>query len=260
MSTEAVKRQIVAELQLLALAFQFMTALPVRAPLSPTEMQVGQCIRYFPICGFVLGCITAIAGSILYHLLPAGVVAAILVILLALLTGGLHLDGLADACDGLPLPGNREDRLAIMRRSDIGSRGATGMVFLLLLKWVILAALLPAQFLPALPVALALARWTSVPAIVLFPYVRPHGMSAAFKRYGGVPELAISSGIAMLPAFSLWGSNAVWAFALAAVAITVAGKLALLRLGGMTGDIYGALNECTEVLLAACWLIIATHA
>lgn len=247
-----------AELQLLALAFQFMTALPVHAPLEPAERQIGQCIRYFPVCGFVLGGIAAIAGSILYSILPTGVVAAILVSLLALLTGGLHLDGLADACDGLPLPGNREDRLAVMRRSDIGTRGAIGMIFLLLVKWVILAALLPVQFLPALPVALTLARWTSVPAIVLFPYMRPHGMSAAFKRYGGSPELIISSVIAVVIAFGFWGSNASWGIAIATAAIVVAGRLALLRLGGMTGDMYGALNECTEVLLAACWLIIVT--
>lgn len=250
-----VLERLAGQVQLAALAFQFMTALPVKTPFQSTDVQVGRCIRYFPLCGFTLGVIAAATGFLLQIILPAPVVAALLVGLLALLTGGLHLDGLADSCDGLFHRGTPAERLARMKDSHLSALSALGLVLVLLLKWVAFSTLLATHAIWILPVAVTLARWTAVPAIVFFPYVRPQGMSASFKRYGGTVEVLIATAIAAGVAVPLWGLHGIVALAFAALLTTLTGTIAGKQINGMTGDIYGALNECSEVLLVGFWIV-----
>ena len=230
-------------------ALQFLTHLPTPAGLPVTGPALGRALGWFPAVGLLLGGLLAAADVALTVLLPRPLVDVFLLVLLALLTGGLHLDGFMDTCDGLFSLRGPADRLAIFRDSRVGSFGVVGAASLLLVQWTALGAL-PAPWRPAmLLVALALARWAMVYAIVAFPYGREMGLGRAFKEHAGGRALLAASLVAGAAALALLGLAGLAAFALAAGASWLFARYCLGRLPGLTGDTYGALNEVIEALL-----------
>src|SRR5678815_1688706 len=150
----------------LVAAFAFLTRLPVwRGPLRDEDL--GRSVSFFPLVGLVLGLgVTGLAAAVQGHL-PPGLIA----VLLAGLTGGLHLDGVADVFDALG--GGRRDRarmLEIMRDSRIGAHGAAALILLLLAKVAALAQVAAANDLVALLAFPTVARWLVGLLVVLFPY------------------------------------------------------------------------------------------
>jgi adenosylcobinamide-GDP ribazoletransferase len=239
----------------LVTAFGFLTRLPVW--LGPvTEMDLGRAVAFFPWVGLVLGFVTTglvqLAGQALSPLLTASLLAA----LLAALTGALHLDGLSDLFDGVGGGrGDREKMLAIMRDSRIGAHGATALVLCLVAKIAALAVVVERRDLLTLLAFPALARWAVAPLIVLFPYVRSEGLGRAFNGAAGVRELVLAS-VAIGALVLALGPRAGWQ-ALVALAVTLVVAFWMrARLGGLTGDVYGAAIELSElgVLLAGCML------
>jgi adenosylcobinamide-GDP ribazoletransferase len=234
-------------LRRISAAFQFLTRLPIPGP--PIEgAEMGRALAFFPLPGLTLGAIAAAAAWLLAPRLGAGVLAVLLVALLAWLTGGLHLDGLADVADGLGGGhGDRERTLAIMRDSRIGAFGATALALLLLLKVAAVGELLARGAAPwALLCAPTLARFLAVPLVVVFPYARPRGLGRAFHDGGGARELLVA--LALTALATAWiGARVLLP---SAAALAAAAALALLvhrRLGGLTGDAYGAAVELAEV-------------
>src|SRR3712207_6097161 len=156
------------------------TGLPIAGP------TLGRALGWFPAVGLLLGALLAAADLLLGRLLPRGLADVCVLVLLALLTGGLHLDGFMDTCDGLFSLRSPAERLAIFRDSRVGSFGVVGAATLLLLQWAALGALpgatAPLGPLPVPPRAamllatLVLARWAMVYAIVAFPYGRAEGL------------------------------------------------------------------------------------
>jgi adenosylcobinamide-GDP ribazoletransferase len=181
--------------------------------------------------------------------LPTLALAAVLVIALVILTGGLHLDGLMDSCDGLLGGRTPERRLEIMRDSRVGSFGVLGGICVLLLKFALFASINSRQLTLALFIVLPCARWAMVLALRLFPSARPTGLGATFRRSVTIPRLVFAGGISLLAALvagSLVG-GVLWI-----VTILVAALLGLWithLIGGLTGDSYGAIAEVTEVVL-----------
>ena len=236
-----------APLRHAAAAFQFLTRLPVPGP--PLDgKELGRALAWFPLPGLALGALAAglawLAGP---HLAP-GVLAVLVVALLAAVTGGLHLDGLADVADGLGGGhGDRERSLAIMRDSRIGAFGAAALVLALLLKVAAVLALLahgPAAW--ALLSAPMLARLLAVPLVVFFPYARPEGLGRPFHDGGGVRELVVA--LALTALVLPWFGVRVLLPSAAAVATAAAVAFWVRRrLGGLTGDVYGAAVELAEV-------------
>lgn len=223
----------------LAAAFSFLTRLPtVPRDLRPAE--IGRSIAFFPAAGLFLG-----AAATLTATLPAAptLVAIIIVALGAYLTGGLHLDGIADVADGLG--GGRGDRartLAIMRDSRIGAFGAIALALFLLAKVHATAAVLSARW--PLLVAPVVARAVASALIVTFPYARPDGLGRIFHAEGRIHHavfaLALTTPLIYLS--NLWLASALATLAALALAIHVA-----RRLGGLTGDVYGACIETAEL-------------
>jgi adenosylcobinamide-GDP ribazoletransferase len=241
-----------------AAALRFLTRLPVPL-LDPRASQgaaeLGRALAFFPLAGAALGAILAAAAWALAPHLAPGALAVLLVAALAALTGGLHLDGLADVADGLG--GGHGDpvrTLAIMRDSRIGAFGAAALALVLLLKVAALSELLGrGEAGWSLFCAATLARTAAVPLVVLFPYVRPEGLGRAFHDGGGPREVAIA---AVLGAAAVaWPG--VRAIAPAAASLATAALVALAvrrRLGGLTGDAYGAAIELAE----AAFLLVAS--
>lgn len=230
----------------LALAFRFLTRLPVPGPpVAPGDL--GGALAFFPLPGAVLGLLLLGAAELLEGRLAPGVTAALLVALLAWLTGGLHLDGAADTADGLS--GGRGDRgrtLEIMRDSRIGAHGAATVAALLVAKTAAVAELLGRGEAWALLAAPALARFAAVPLVVLFPYARPEGLGRSFHDGGGARELAVAAALALAILAPL-GPGAAPPAAAALAAALVLALLVRRRLGGLTGDVYGAAIELAEL-------------
>ncbi len=233
----------------LTVAFAFLTRLPVGFG-KAQDSDVGHAIAFFPVVGLALG-VALVAAAWLVSALPPTLAAVGLVALLAGATGGLHLDGLADVFDGLGgSHGDRERMLAIMRDSRIGAHGALALVLVVLAKVFALSVLLQRSEL--LPVLLfpAVARWAVVPLIVALPYVREVGLGKTFNDRGSAAEVAWATAVIVSMLLAAGSRTLLPAGAAFAVALGFAVWMRR-RLGGLTGDVYGATIELAEVAFLA---------
>ena len=231
----------------LLLALGFLTAIPVRTP-APQPGGLGRAAIWFPLVGILIGAVLAAANYLLTFLFQPLIVAALLVTLWAALTGGLHLDGFADCCDGLLATAPRERRLEIMRDPRLGSFGVIGLTLFLILK--VLALTFATLAAPLTHVLLliftpALARWLILP-VALQPPARPGGLGADFAA-GLSPIILGLAAIAPLGLILLGG----WRFVIAAIVahLIMLGIIVLARsrLGGVTGDVLGLTVELGEL-------------
>ncbi len=249
------------------MALSLFTVIPAGGGAELGEGDAAAAVLWMPAVGLLLGGIGA--GAILG--VGAGgasgprrlLGAALAVALLALLTGGLHLDGLADTADGLGSRRPAPQALDIMHRSDVGPMGVAALVLVLLIQVAALAAI-PRTSLAA--AALVLAAVTGRVAVVLAtgsPAARPGGFGALVAGQTTARDRVLS--VALLGGAVLAAGLAAggWAFAARGLAAALAGLLAgaLLqqfawrRLGGMTGDVFGAIVEVsTTAVLLACAL------
>ncbi len=231
---------------MLRLALSFLTTLPVRAPAGP-EGSLGRAAPWFPAVGALVGALLAVAWWGLSFAFPPTLSALLVVALWAALTGGLHLDGLADCGDGMLAAQPPERRLEIMRDPRLGTFGAISLVLYLLLKVFAVAALSqasPAGYVSLL-LAPALARWLLL-IVARQPSARPGGMGAAFSQ--GLTPGAIGVA-AVLPAILavLGGWQGLAAIVAAVLVAGVIMLAARARLGGVTGDVLGLTVELTEL-------------
>ncbi len=234
-------------LKILAMSLQFLTRFYVyRGDFD--ERAYGRAPMFFPLVGLFLGVAWTILYLALTHLFPQPVTAAFLVLGMATLSGGLHLDGFMDTMDGIFSGRSREKMLEIMRDSRVGAFGVLGLVCLLLLKFAILLSLPREALIRLLLIVPAISRWGMVYAIARFPYARAQGLGLFQVQYTGSRELAIASFQVLL--IALTGG---WlGLSLLFVSLVLVHGLARYftsRLGGLTGDTYGAINEITEVFL-----------
>jgi adenosylcobinamide-GDP ribazoletransferase len=236
-------------------AVSLFTIVPVGGPAEIDRGIAAGTVLWLPVIGLVLGVVAAggmlgveaTGHDVARRLLAAAVALAIL----GVLSGGLHLDGLADTADGLGSRKPRDQALDIMRRSDIGPMGVSVLLFVLLLELFALAAL-PAGWVSA--VALTSAAVTGRVAVVLatgLPPARPEGFGALIAGTT-TRRTRLAIGLALLAAMAAAGAAADWpAFSWRGVVAVVAGlaaagllqRAASRRLGGTTGDVFGALIE-----------------
>ncbi len=229
------------------LMLQFLTRIPIPVTIPCEAEDFAKGPPWFPLVGWVIGGILCGAAMLLNPLGEPWMTALLLVILEALITGGLHLDGLADSFDGLYSNRDRERILEIMKDSRIGSNGVLALMGLLSLKTVALATI-PAEQLPLVMLVMpAVARLNMTAASFLSHPARPQGMGNLFigqvKRKGfllAAVILFVPLGMLDLP------------FHVAAGGTLLAGFLFVRHaekiLGGITGDILGALCEISGLV------------
>lgn len=233
-------------------AWQFLTAIPLPLRREVSAGELGRSQVYFSLVGLVLGLVVAALDWLLGRVFPAAVVNALIIITLVIATGALHLDGFIDTCDGVVGGGLPERRLAIMRDARIGSFGAVGVCCLLLLKYASLTALAGVTRTVALILAPVLSRWAMVYALFAYPYARVEGgKGTAFHEEARWWRLALATVVALACSALLLGPAGL-ALLLGAWLVTVAlSSYIRARLGGLTGDSYGAVNEVIEVAVLA---------
>jgi len=231
-------------------AVRFLTIVPVPFGRGESRDAVGGSQAYFPLVGLGLGLALVGVDQGLERVLPDAPRAWLVVLALAALSGGMHLDGLADSADGLLGAGGRtpEERLAIMRDARVGAYGVLALIAVLFLKWSALLSLSHGLRAEALLLTPCLGRATIVVGAWAFPYARPAGLGLAVHQAAGSTHLAVAAAVALAAAGALlgWGGLAVAVTVVAAA--LVAGGWASRRLGGMTGDVHGALVEVTEAV------------
>jgi adenosylcobinamide-GDP ribazoletransferase len=231
-------------------ALAFLTILPVG---YPAGRKPGYAFAYFPLVGVMIGAILWLVGWWSPVALP-DLRALLILITWVVVTGGLHLDGFGDACDGLLATTTPERRLEIMKDPRAGSWAVVGLVLLLLGKWVCLRTVAaPLLLLPPL-----LGRWVMVTVAYRFPYARPSGLGAFFRDGLGATQWLVASLLAaLLFLLYVWlvDVRTLWLAVTPLLVVTLFARWTAGRLGGgLTGDLYGALCELTEL---GCLLTLA---
>jgi adenosylcobinamide-GDP ribazoletransferase len=231
-------------------AIRFMSIIPLGHPdiFEPKAM-----LPFFPLVGLILGGLLVVCDLLFQKFWPGPVVALLDIILLVILTGGLHLDGLGDTADGLYGNRTREKALAIMKDSRIGAMALLAIVLCLAVKWAGLAALTAHRslFLLIIP---AYARTSILFGVRFLPYGRPEGGTghAFFKDR---PVLTDFWGLLIPVTISLflgWRGLLINLCFVAALALIMA--YYHRKLGCITGDMLGAMTEISEaaLFLSAC--------
>jgi adenosylcobinamide-GDP ribazoletransferase len=231
----------------LVLAIRYLTILPVPGH-DDTNRGVGRAAPWFPLVGLALGVLLVGVDRVTTRVFPPLLSALLTITAWKLLTGGLHLDGLADCLDGL-MGRDPEHRLAIMRDSRIGTFGAVGLILFLMLEIVAMTDLPPAQRWRVLVAAPTVAR--AVPPLLarLFGAARNEGQGAAFVAGVRATGAAIALAVAGLVSVAVLGVIGLVAAALALLVAVLAAWLIARRLGGLTGDVLGAAVEGAELAL-----------
>ncbi len=236
----------------LMLLFQFMTRLPVPGKHDYDAEEMGRSFKYFPIVGMVIGVILWGAYLALANFIDNRYALALLVVLLeVVLTGGLHLDGLADTFDGIFSYRSKHRMLEIMRDSRLGANGALALIIGFLLKIFLLVEV----GFPVLLIMPVIARLNSVVNAGVAKYARPTGMGKALvantNAAGVVVATVLTAGFTLVAAPVLEGSIAGWLLTIPVAMILGAyfAKLMERKIGGITGDTMGAVVELTEVVV-----------
>ena len=230
-------------------AVSFLT--PFGGSVAPSPAAVA----WFPVVGAVLGLALGGLWAGGERLWPAAVAAALVVVADLALTGMLHLDGLADAADGLLPPLDRARRLDVMADPATGAFGVGTVAAVLLLRWVALAAMAPSVLL--LGGLWCASRAAMAATVRLVPYARPGGgLATAFIGGGRTSFAPCAAGLAAAVLLAGLGRGAAGVVAVAGGVVAAAGVVALARrrLGGFTGDVLGAagmVGETAGLLVAA---------
>lgn len=235
-------------------ALTVLTRIPVRRPASAPPADLAAAAPWFPVIGALVGVVAASVGVGSATIWPVGVAAALAVLVDVLLTGALHLDGLADCADGTGGQ-SRERRLAIMKDHSVGVYGAAAVVFDLLLRTLCLAGLLmlsPWAAFAAIVAAWTLSRAAMLPPALLLGYARSVGTGQTViegltrrRCAAGLAAAFVVAGLVVLPLLGVVALlGALVGATLGALAPAV---WASSRLGGATGDVLGAVAECALV-------------
>jgi adenosylcobinamide-GDP ribazoletransferase len=243
----------------LLVAARYLTIVPLPGGAHAALPGLGRAAPWFPVVGFGIGALLVATDRVATRLFPALLAALLTVTVWKLLTGGLHLDGLADCLDGL-LGRDPTHRLAIMRDSRIGAFGAIGLILFLLLELAAVAELPSPSRWQTLLAAPTIAR--AAPALLarLFLNARPEGIGASFQREVAAWAPLVTVALALAVAVAALGVAGVLAAVVAMLAVVALGRFFSMRLGGVTGDVLGASVEIAELavlLTVAAW--VHTH-
>jgi adenosylcobinamide-GDP ribazoletransferase len=228
------------------LAVQFLTRLPTPVLRDVSGHQWGQSVLAYPVVGLIIGALLYCIAT-LSHGVDTRVLAGLLLSAWVLITGGLHLDGLADCVDAwIGGQGSRERSLAIMKDAYTGPMGVISLVLLLLLKYAGIATLLSQQFFVVLALAPVVGRTMVLALMLTVPYVRAGGIGEQPVRF--LPRqyaVYLVAAVGLVVFFTL----GLFVVLTTLVVFAILRSAMLKRLGGATGDTYGASVEIHETLV-----------
>jgi adenosylcobinamide-GDP ribazoletransferase len=233
-------------------AIQFLTRLPVpRVRFDPDSL--ARAAKFFPVVGLIIG----LGASVLQRIAPPHLshplVALLVLTFLILITSGLHEDGLADTADGFGGGWNREQVLTILRDSRIGSFGALALVVSVLARFLLLSTLPVNRFTAFIVSAHVLCRWTTLPLSYFLPPAREgDGQGTRIAQKISLPSLLLGTLLSFAIVFYFMRIEFWIPIFVALVITTLSGLYYSRRIGGVTGDCFGATNQLTEIAIYFC--------
>ena len=254
----------------LILAFQFLTIIPVKLSGGVSGRDISRSTAFFPVVGAFQGLLAAAIARLSLTVFSADTASALVITGLILSNGGFHLDGLADTFDALASKSSgdtladRDRRLAIMKDSTTGAIGVVSIVLVILLKFVFMRELLTkasadaaSSFLFLMPV---FSKWVMVPSLYMGASARQDGLGKAFMdsvtlrtvAYASLALLLFCVIASSLYLYKVFGAGTLALFfslyATFAVFSFTTVRFCTKRFGGLTGDMFGAINEISEIL------------
>lgn len=234
---------------------QFLTRISIAKETEWSPESFGRSVKFFPLIGGILGIILLMMNQLFAEYLPflgfympPHVLPILLIIANVILTGGLHCDGFMDTMDGIFSGRSKERMLEIMKDSRVGANGSMAFVLLIVLKWALLMDLSPLVLPSALFVMPILGRFAMVVGITVFPYAKPDGIGKAFAQYADKYTLYIAATMTLL-LIVLVGKQAILSLGIVSLCTMLFARYATKLVGGLTGDIYGALSELAEIIV-----------
>ncbi len=228
-------------------ALRFLTILPLPSSQKPRKDSLARAMFFFPLAGFLIGIVSLVLFKLFQSFFPARVANLILLAAPIVLSGGLHVDGFADFCDGFFAGKSKADTLRIMKDSRIGVCGAVGVFLLLLFKFELLQEL-PLKTWSFLMMMTA-SRWAQVILSFYLPYAGlPGGLGEQVARKVGTRELVGASVILFFVTLPVKGAG-FFVFLGLLVFLALLGWAFQKKVGGLTGDLLGAASEMTEIFV-----------
>lgn len=246
-------------------ALQFLTRIYIKKQNCLDSIDFGKSISFFPIIGLIIGLLTATPQFFLYINNNPAFSALLAIFLHYLIIGGLHADGFMDTCDGLFSNQNRQRKLEIMKDSCVGANAIIGFLFLVLLKWQSLAVLPPKIGALTLILIAILSKSSMVRSILKYPYAKKQGLGKIFVEnapknayklmlFYTVCTLIIISPILhyfLIPnkSYFVLINFISYIILLTYIFNIMLNNYCVKKLGGLTGDTYGFVSECSELFL-----------
>ncbi len=258
-------------------AIKFLTIFPIDPRNKIIPLNMGLTMVWFPAVGLLIGALLVAVYFLLIMWFSSPVADALILVVYIIITGGLHLDGLADSCDGIFGGYDKEKRLEIMRQSTIGTFGVLGLICILGIKYICLHNLIyiPTLTLPhqgegnslgslwvsqkgtALLLMPAIGRWTQVLAAALSAYARKEeGVGKVFIDNVRLRHAIYSALFLLVPLWFFCRINGLMIFAIVIFVALLVIQYIKGKIGGMTGDTLGAINEISELVFLLCFLSI----
>lgn len=241
----------------LILMIQFLTRIPIPVMVEAETSDFEKGVIYFPVIGMILGVLLYGVATLLKAFIDPLTLAVLLVFFQVVLTGGLHLDGLADSFDGLFSYRDKERMLEIMKDSRIGSNGVLVLIFDLMLKTALIHQLLLLSDVKAFLWFPVLARVMSVCVARFTPYARPSGMGNFFIGKVTSKQMWISLAFAT-SWLLLFQPKMIWIYLPLALGAAGFSKICMDKIDGMTGDTLGANTELMELFILFITVILLT--
>ena len=236
------------------IALQFLTIFPVKIRTDIKNSELAGSLAFFPLVGLVIG-IVAVGVFFVTGFLPIAIRAAIILAVFCLITGGLHLDGLADSADALYGVRKKESRLDILRDSRIGVMGALSLILIILLKYSIFISVSSSGLWRWLLIMPMTGRWAQVIVCYFSKPARKDGKALPFISQAKKKDLFIATLVTLILGYLIIGLKGIIALSITFIFVRLAIVWISKRIGGMTGDTIGAVSELSEVFVGVAFYV-----
>ncbi|VAX19021.1 Cobalamin synthase [hydrothermal vent metagenome] len=232
-------------------AVKFLTIIPLPGQACRGEEGLSKSALFFPLVGLLTGIIISVLYSALLLFLPHVPSACLAVLAMSWISGGLHIDGVADSADGFLSGAPRDRAMEIMKDSRTGALGAFAMISIVAVKISALVVIPQEMVATAIIIASVAGRGAMTVAISVFKYVTANGtgLGTLFSNGRSGISAFISVLIVSIISLGLLGLAGFWVIVVHLFATFLFGAYSTKKIGGMTGDTYGALCEITEALV-----------
>lgn len=239
------------------MSLQFLTIINIKNDTTIDKKSFRKTVIFFPLIGLLIGILLVVTSRLSSAILPLSISDAVVLIVLILITGGLHVDGFADAIDGFAGGKDKNDILRIMKDSRIGTFGVVGIVMLLLTKYISIQSLQTDTKYLTLMTMPVLGRWSVLPMGLIFKYARAEGGTGkAFAESVKLKEFITGTIITMTIILFTMKLKGILMLSAIFTATLIIGRYSDKKINGITGDVFGATIEVNELIIVILSLLL----